>query len=65
MSKAAFVFIWIFKVLSKRFGHVGTRLDKKAKVNMKIYDVTDRQTKIIAVCYTYCPIPLEVKAIRQ
>ena len=26
------------------FGHVGKRLDKKAEVNFKFYDVTDRKT---------------------
>ena len=39
------------------FGLVGKRLDGKAKVNFKIYDVKTWKT--------YCPISLEVKAIRQ
>ena len=36
--KALFVFE-IFKFLSDFVGHVGKRLDKKAKVSFKIYDV--------------------------
>ena len=28
------------------FGHVGKRIDKKAKVNFKIYDISDWETKI-------------------
>ena len=38
-SKALFV-LKIFKFLSWLFGHVSKRLDKKDKVNFKIYDVT-------------------------
>ena len=40
MLKALFV-LKIFKFLSRHFGHVGKQLDKKAKVNSQIYDVTD------------------------
>ena len=47
----AFHFIWkalfilkIFKVLPWLFGHAGKQLDKKAKVNFKIYDVTYWET---------------------
>ena len=35
--KALFV-LEIFKFLFRTFGYVGKRLDKKAKVNFKIYD---------------------------
>ena len=38
--KALFIFE-IFTFLSWLFGHVEKQLDKKAKVNFKIYDVTD------------------------
>ena len=38
-SKALFV-LEIFKLLSRHFGHVVKRLDKKNKVNFKFYDVT-------------------------
>ena len=31
----------IFQFLSRLFDHVGERLDKKAKINFKIYDVTN------------------------
>ena len=31
----------IFTFLSRLFGYVGKRLDKKAKVNLNIYNVTD------------------------
>ena len=31
----------IFKFLSWLFGHVEKRLDKKAKISLKIYDVAD------------------------
>ena len=39
------------------FGLVGKRLDEKAKVNFKIYDVKTWKT--------YGPMSLEVKAIKQ
>ena len=38
-SKALFG-LNIFKFLSRLFGHVVKRLDKKDKVNFKFYDVT-------------------------
>ena len=38
-SKVLFV-LKIFKFLSRLFGHVAKRLDKKDKVNFKFYDVT-------------------------
>ena len=41
MLKALFV-LKIFTFLAWLFGHVGKRLDKKAKVNFKIYDVINR-----------------------
>ena len=40
MLKALFV-LGIFTFLSGVFGYVEKRLDKKAMVNYKIYDVTD------------------------
>ena len=59
--KALFV-LKIFKFLSLFFGHVGKRLDKKARVNFKIYDVTTWLTNIYD---THCPISQAVKGIRQ
>ena len=41
MLKALFV-LETFTILSWLFGYVEKRLYKKAKVNFKIYDVTDR-----------------------
>ena len=38
-SKALFV-LKIFKFLSRLFGHLAKRLDKKDKVNFKFHDVT-------------------------
>ena len=43
MLKALFV-IKILKLLYWLVGHTGKPLDKKAKVNFKIYDVKDWQT---------------------
>ena len=43
MLKAFFVFE-IFAFLSWRFGYVEKQLDKEAKVNFKIYDVTASTT---------------------
>ena len=40
MLKAFFV-LEIFPFFSWLFGYVGKRIDKKAKHNFKIYDVTD------------------------
>ena len=40
MLKALFI-LEIFSFLSWRFSFVGTRLNKKATVNLKINDVTD------------------------
>ena len=36
-----FFVLEIFSFLSEYFGYVGKRLDKKAIINSKIYDVTD------------------------
>ena len=44
MLKALFV-LKIFNFLSRCFGHAGKQLDKKAKVDCKVYDLTDWQTK--------------------
>ena len=43
MLKALFV-LEIFTSLSRHFGYVEKRLDKKAMVNFKIFDVTDWTT---------------------
>ena len=43
MLKAPFV-LGIFKFLSRLFGYIEKRLEKMAKVNFKIYDVTDWTT---------------------
>ena len=37
----AFFVLEIFKLFPWLFGYAGERFDKKAKVNFKIYDVTD------------------------
>ena len=47
--KALFIFE-IFQFMFWIFGHVGKRLDKKAKVNFNIYDVTNWVTNN---CNTY------------
>ena len=49
MLKALFVFE-IFAFLSLLFGYVGKRLDEKAKVNFKIYDLSDRTTNNFNAC---------------
>ena len=49
MLKALFVFE-IFAFLSLLFGYVGKRLDEKAKVNFKIYDLSDRTTNNFHAC---------------
>ena len=46
-----------FKFVFRLSGHVEKRLDKKARVNFKIYYVTTCETNN----YTYCPISQEVK----
>ena len=59
--KALFI-LMIFKFLSWLFCHVEKRLDKKDKVNFKIYDVTTWFTNSYN---TYRLISKEIKAIRQ
>ena len=54
--KALFV-LKVFKFVFRLFGHVEKRLDKKARVNLKIYYVTTWKTNN----YTYCPRSQEVK----
>ena len=56
--KALFV-LKIFKFCPDSFGHVRKRLDKKAQVGFKIYDVINWET------YNYYPISQEVKATKQ
>ena len=43
MLKALFIF-QIFTFLSRLFGYVKKRFDKRAKLNFKIYDITDWAT---------------------
>ena len=43
MFKAPFT-LKIFTFFSWNFGYIGKRLDKKAMVNFRIYDITDRAT---------------------
>ena len=57
--KTLFVFD-VFKFLFWFLGHVDKRLVKKAKVDFKIYDITNKQMK-----YTYSQISQELKIIRQ
>ena len=45
--KSLFV-LEIFKFLSWLFGYVEERLDKKTKVNFKVYDITDWTTNILS-----------------
>ena len=59
MLKALLV-LEIFTLLSEPFGYIGKWLDKEARVNFKIYDVTDWTTN----SYIFCPISEEVKIIR-
>ena len=49
MLKTLFVFE-IFAFLSLLFGYLGKRLDEKAKVNFKIYDLSDRATNNFNAC---------------
>ena len=44
MSKAPFILKMFKFVCPDFFGHVGKRLDEKAKVNFKIYEATDWET---------------------
>ena len=68
MMKNAFYFVFkalfvrqIYTFLSRIFGYAEKRLDKKAMVNFKIYDVIVWTTNN----YNTQIIPQEVKAIRQ
>ena len=58
---ALFVFE-MFSFLSWDFGYMEKRLDKKTKVNFKMYDVTEW---IANIYNTHCPVSQEAKAIRQ
>ena len=40
MLKALFILV-IFTFLSRLFDYVEKRIDKKAKINLNLYDVTD------------------------
>ena len=51
--------LFLFSSL-KAFGHAGKRLDKKAKVNFEINDITDRNTSFI-----YHPISQDTKGTKQ
>ena len=53
MLKTLFI-LKIFRFLSRLFGYAEKRLDKQAKVNLKIYDVTDWTANNHNICiYTY------------
>ena len=60
MLKALFL-LKIFKFLS--CVHVGKQLDKKAKANFKIYDVTNWITTNLQ--FAYGPTSQEAKATRE
>ena len=62
MLKALFV-LEIFTFLSWLFGYTEKRLEKKVKVNSKIYNITDWTTNNYNT--QYCPISQEVKTIRE
>ena len=47
MLKALFI-LRIVKILSRLFCHMGKRICEKAKVNLKVYDVTDGK-KVITI----------------
>ena len=38
------LFLFLFNIVSWLFGDLGKQLDKKAKVEFKIYDVTEWET---------------------
>ena len=60
--KSLFV-LKIFQFLSRLFGHVDKRHDKKNKVNIKVYDATAWLT---STCYAHITQYLKrLKAIRQ
>ena len=65
MLKTFFV-LELFAFLSRLFGYVEKRLDKKAKVCFKIYDLTDRTTNN---CNTkigqYCKTGLQIVIIHK
>ena len=44
-SKKVFSFLRYLQFCPDVFGYIGKRLDKKAKVNLKIYDATNWKTK--------------------
>ena len=52
----------IFNFCPDIFGHVGKRLDEKAKANFKIYDVINFETNSYN---TYCSISQEEKTVKQ
>ena len=54
------VFHFVLKFYPDFIDHVGKRLDKKAKVDFKIYDVTDW-----TINNRSCTISQEVKPTRQ
>ena len=62
MIKKAFYFVLealsilkIFELLSWLSDHVGKWLDKKAKVNFKIYDITNWQKNNYSTRIVQCP----------
>ena len=58
----AFFFLYMFTFLSWLFGYVEKRLDKKAKVKFKIYDVTGWTTNN---CNTHIAQKLTVALYEQ
>ena len=46
-----FLFLKYFNLCSDAFGHVGKRLDKKAKGNLKIHDVIYWETNAITITH--------------
>ena len=58
------LFLRYLNYFANFWGHVKKRLDKKAKVNIKIYDITDWETNN---CYKHIAqyVSQEVKATKQ
>ena len=61
-----FLFLSYLNFCSDFFVHAGKWLDKKAKVNFKIYDITDwTANNCNTLQCTHYPISQEVKATRE
>ena len=57
-SKLSLFIRYLLNIFPEFFGHVGTRLDKKAQVKFKTYDIATWETKLHCI---FCPISQEVK----